>query len=107
MDRVRSLDLSPRFPKSSEPNGNPSDRRRPVIVEGGRAPAEPTEAAVAQVGATASGSGYDLNFENTPVANVAKVILGDILHVGYTIDPRVQGTVSLASGRPVPRSDLL
>ena len=51
--------------------------------------------------------GYEMNFENTPVPTVAKVILGDILHVGYTIDARVQGTVTLASGRPVPRKDVL
>ena len=54
-----------------------------------------------------NGEGYDLNFENAPVATVAKVVLGDILGVGYTIDPRVQGTVSLASGRPVLKSDIL
>jgi general secretion pathway protein D len=59
------------------------------------------------VGAAPNGEGYDLKFENAPVAMVAKVILGDILGVGYTIDPRVQGTVSLASGRPVPKSDIL
>ena len=53
------------------------------------------------------GSGYDLNFENAPVATVAKVILGDVLNVGYTIDPRVQGTVTLASVRPVPKADAL
>ncbi len=60
-------------------------------------------------GATAAPNreGYDLHFENAPVATLAKVILGDILGVGYTIDPRVQGTVSLASGRPVPKSDIL
>jgi len=60
-------------------------------------------------GATAAlnGEGYDLHFENVPVATLAKIILGDILGVGYTIDPRVQGTVSLASGRPVPKSDIL
>ena len=51
--------------------------------------------------------GYEMNFENTPVPTVAKVILGDILHVGYTIDARVQGTVTLASGHPVPRKDVL
>ena len=34
-------------------------------------------------------------------------MLGDILHVGYTIDPRVQGTVSLVSVRPVPKSDMV
>jgi type II secretory pathway component GspD/PulD (secretin) len=57
--------------------------------------------------AAPNGEGYDLHFENVPVAALAKVILGDILGVGYTIDPRVQGTVSLASGRPVPKSDVL
>ncbi len=56
---------------------------------------------------TSSGSGFDLNFENTPVATVAKVVLGDILGVGYTIDPRVQGTVSLVSVRPVAKSDIV
>ena len=38
---------------------------------------------------------------------MAKVILGDVLGVGYTIDPRVQGTVTLASVRPVPKADAL
>ena len=55
----------------------------------------------------ATGNGYDLNFENTPVATVAKVVLGDILETGYVIDPRVQGTVSLISVRPVPKSDIV
>ena len=34
-------------------------------------------------------------------------MLGDILGMGYTIDPRVQGTVSLVSVRPVPKSDIV
>ena len=38
---------------------------------------------------------------------MAKVILGDVLNVGYTIDPRVQGTVTLASVRPVAKADAL
>src|SRR5262249_38570589 len=45
--------------------------------------------------------------QKSPVTTVAKVVLGDILRVGYTIDPRLQGTISLASGRPVPKADLL
>ena len=51
--------------------------------------------------------GFALNFENTPVATVAKVVLGDILSVGYVIDPRAQGTISLSSGRPIAKSDML
>jgi general secretion pathway protein D len=50
-------------------------------------------------GGDTGSDGYDLNFENAPVTTVAKVILGDILGTGYTIDPRVQGTVTLSSGR--------
>src|SRR6202012_102115 len=57
--------------------------------------------------ADASGEGYDLNFENAPVTTVAKVILGDILAAGYTIDPRVQGTITLSSGRPVSKANVL
>ena len=51
--------------------------------------------------------GFALNFENTPVGTVAKVVLGDILNVGYVIDPRAQGTISLSSGRPIAKSDML
>src|SRR6201995_3383889 len=56
---------------------------------------------------SASGNGFDLNFDNAPVATVAKVVLGDIMQTGYTIDPRVQGTVSLVSVRPVAKSDII
>ena len=31
----------------------------------------------------------------------------DILHVGYVIDPSVQGTISLSSGRPIGKKDIL
>jgi general secretion pathway protein D len=106
MDRIRSIDLLPRYPDPQEPNGNTPDRRRRVVYNGATVPdTDQPEPQSRPVGA--AGNGYELNFENTPVTNVAKVILGDILGVGYTIDPRVQGTISLASGRPVPKSDIL
>jgi general secretion pathway protein D len=54
-----------------------------------------------------SNKGYELNFENTPLETVAKAILGDILGISYTIDPRAKGSVSLSSARAVPRKDLL
>jgi general secretion pathway protein D len=105
MDRVRSLDLLPRFPAPTEtasPNA-PHPSRAAVFPGADQDPVS----VVARAEAPSSGDGYDLNFENAPVSTIAKVILGDILGTGYTIDPRVQGTVSLASGRPVPKSDLL
>jgi general secretion pathway protein D len=57
--------------------------------------------------AQSSGSGFELNFENSPVTTIAKVVLGDILRLGYTIDPRVQGTITLVSVRPVAKSNIL
>jgi general secretion pathway protein D len=105
MDRIRGIDLGPRSPGPAEtvsPN-TPRSSRATVVV--GNGDALVAEAAIKD--AAPNGEGYDLNFENAPVSTLAKVILGDILGVGYTIDPRVQGTVSLASGRPVPKSDIL
>jgi general secretion pathway protein D len=107
MDKVRSLDLLPRQPQSvsgiaaTTPGQGASSR--PVMYEG----TEVTAVSDERPQPTSSGNGFDLNFENTPVATVAKVVLGDILGVGYTIDPRVQGTVSLVSVRPVAKSDIV
>ena len=104
LDKVRSLDILPRQPQQvngSRPDGG--QRSRPAVYDG----TEVTDIAEARPQPTASGTGFDLNFENTPVATVAKVVLGDILGTGYTIDPRVQGTVSLVSVKPVPKSDIV
>jgi general secretion pathway protein D len=102
-DKVRAIDLLPRFPQQTgTTTTGPTEGSRPVTYEGTLEGAPP-----GTVQPTANGEGFELNFENTPVTTVAKVILGDILQTGYTIDPRVQGTVSLASGRPVPKGDLL
>jgi general secretion pathway protein D len=84
--------------------GQQSASRPAIYLSDGNTPAG---AKLTEREDTGSGSGYDLNFENAPVAAVAKVILGDVLGVGYTIDPRVQGTVTLASVRPVPKADAL
>jgi general secretion pathway protein D len=104
-DQLRAADLSPKAPfpvnDGSLANAHPSAA---AIYLGDTTP--PVRAA-ADAGADAAGDGYDLNFENAPVTTVAKVILGDILGVGYTIDPRVQGTITLASGRPVSKADVL
>lgn len=104
LDKVRSLDILPRQPQPvGAATTSSGQRSRPVTFEG----TEVTAVSDERPQPTASGSGFDLNFENSPVATVAKVVLGDILGVGYTIDPRVQGTVSLVSVRPVAKSDII
>lgn len=48
-----------------------------------------------------------LNFEDTPLAEVVKAILGDLLGHNYLVDPSVRGTVSLETVRPVARENLV
>ena len=104
LDKVRSLDILPRQAQSvNAASSNAGERGRAAEFQG----TEITEIPDARIERAATGNGYDLNFENTPVATVAKVVLGDILNTGYSIDPRVQGTVSLVSVRPVPKSDIV
>ncbi|WP_246799641.1 type II secretion system secretin GspD [Bradyrhizobium sp. CCBAU 51753] len=105
-DKVRSLDLSSRQAQQAGAVGavgSQSGSVRAAMYQG----TDVTTVSDERPQPIANGNGFDLNFENTPVATVAKVVLGDILHVGYTIDPRVQGTVSLVSVRPVPKSDMV
>jgi general secretion pathway protein D len=105
-DKIRSLDLLPRQTTDAGATAlkRGGDRQPAIYLSDGTTPAG---AALTERDGVGSGSGYDLNFENAPVATVAKVILGDVLGVGYTIDPRVQGTVTLASVRPIAKADAL
>ena len=104
LDKVRSLDTLPRYPQQVSPRtANSGQRIQPAVFQG----TEVSDISEARAQPVSTGGGFELNFENTPVATVAKVVLGDILQTGYTIDPRVQGTVSLVSVRPVARSDII
>jgi general secretion pathway protein D len=104
-DQIRAIDLSPKSPQlfGDTAMGSPHPTQTAIYLGDTTAPVKTST----DTGAEAAGDGYDLNFENAPVTTVAKVILGDILGVGYTIDPRVQGTITLASGRPVSKTDIL
>jgi general secretion pathway protein D len=53
-----------------------------------------------------SGS-YELNFSDAELSELAKVILRDTLGITYVFDPRVQGRVTVSTGGPVTRSELL
>ncbi|HZC96166.1 MAG TPA: secretin N-terminal domain-containing protein, partial [Bradyrhizobium sp.] len=107
-DKIAAIDLQPRQTTDTGATGireQQSSSRPAIYLSDGSTPSG--SGLADRDGAAGGGSGYDLNFENAPVAAVAKVILGDVLNVGYTIDPRVQGTVTLASVRPVPKADAL
>ena len=58
--------------------------------------------------ATATETGdVTLNFENTNLLEVVKVVLADLLGVNYVVDPGVQGSVTLQTSQPLPRESLI
>lgn len=48
-----------------------------------------------------------LNFENTDIREVSKVILGDLLGLNYILAPNVKGSATLQTGRPISKDLLL
>jgi general secretion pathway protein D len=48
-----------------------------------------------------------LNFVNADIREVVDVVLGQTLKVGFVIDPRVQGVITLRTTRPVPRASVI
>ncbi len=56
---------------------------------------------------TTAGGNISLDFADTDIREVVAQILGNILHVNYTIDPSVHGTATLRTVEPLSRSQLL
>jgi general secretion pathway protein D len=78
----------------------------PVVRQDG---AEPVFAAAAPSSAyrVADNGDVSLNYVDTDVREIARLILGTILKVNYTIDPGFQGTVTVQTVRPLKREELI
>jgi general secretion pathway protein D len=48
-----------------------------------------------------------LNLVDAPVASAAKSVLGDILELNYSIDPRVQGTVTVQTAKLMNKDEVI
>lgn len=48
-----------------------------------------------------------LNYVDTDIRELARVILGTILKVNYSVQPGLQGTVTIQTARPLKREELL
>ncbi len=97
-------------------NQKPAEQSKDDKSDNGQEPTKKTSSAtirpgngqlinkrVAAMAAPNLGSAGDatFNFEGESVQAVVKVILGDLLQQNYVIAPNVQGTVTLATPRPV------
>ena len=55
----------------------------------------------------AEGGTVTLNFVNAGIREFIDSVLGNTLVTNYTIDPRVQGTITLRTAKPLQRSAVL
>jgi general secretion pathway protein D len=54
-----------------------------------------------------TGPDVTLDFAGVDVRDVARSVLGGLLHLSYVVDPAVQATVTLQTGQPIPRARVL
>jgi general secretion pathway protein D len=107
-DQVVGTDLTARSPISQIQRRERDSSIGPQVYPGSaNDPDLPPGTPVAEGVVERGNQGYDLNFNNAEIAAVAKALLGDIMKVSYAVDPRVQGTVNLNSGRPIAKSDII
>ena len=56
---------------------------------------------------SAEPANVSLNFESADIRDIAKTVLAEILQESYIVDPRVQGSITFRSARPLQRSAVL
>jgi general secretion pathway protein D len=96
-------------PRASSELAEPLRGRRAFVDPGSPlAPRRGPASAAAPPGAAPAADGtVTLNFVDAEIAQVVQAVLGDLLGTDYTLDPRVAGTVTLQTQRPVPQAAAL
>jgi general secretion pathway protein D len=83
-------DVTPKSHKSHIYPGNGVLLKKPTLTETNKSPAS-----------------VNLNFEGADIRDIAKTVLAEILQENYVVDPKVQGTISLRTVRPLTREALM
>ena len=86
---------APALPQTAPPAALPASNVSAEVKV--RKPAQLSEAPLA---------GTTLRFENADIYEVIQVILGDILHLNYLVDPAIQGKITLNTQETVSTADV-
>jgi general secretion pathway protein D len=118
--RVAPPDIQPLPQPLAQPAGNLGAAARVSGRVGPVAATPPAQIAYGQTGGAsyslAPGAGgiadggpadITLDFADTDIREVVRQVLGNILHVNYTIDPSVRGTASFHTAEPLSRGNAL
>ena len=96
------------LPAESDKNSDVSDRTAVPLIRRGTGVVINQHVAAAPPNLRAATTGSaTFNFEGESVQTVIKAILGDLLGQNYVIAPGIQGTVTLATPRPVSPAQAL
>jgi general secretion pathway protein D len=105
-----NVDLGAKKPQTSisrnATEDTPQAQRGSYQIFPGR-PAQEGGGILPAPGVTAESGKYSINIDGAEVAQAAKLILAETLGLNYIVDPRVQGTITLSSSRPLSGREVL
>ena len=58
-------------------------------------------------GISESGGKFSINLDRADINEASRLVLGETLGLNYVVDPRVQGTITLSSSRPLAAREVL
>ena len=103
--------------RTSEGQGRSDRMSAPLLANTRGGPSTVIEGSGRFVGEPPTGSispssedvpdGVTLNLVNVPAPQAAKTILGDILSVKYTVDPGIEGKITIQTPKPVAKSAVI
>jgi general secretion pathway protein D len=106
------LTRDPRFGQQIRPANTQQGRGGKVAEVYPGSPGAQARAAVGTPGAAPApqprpGGDITLSFDDADIREVVQLVLRDLLNVNYIIDPDVRGTVTVRTGQPLTRDQLL
>jgi general secretion pathway protein D len=93
-------------PAPPEATASPAAAGGAEVIPGTGVFVQPVKPRAAPVSVGADG-GVSFNFVNADVREVVREILGGQLHLAYVVDPKLQATITVQTGAPLPREAVL
>ena len=113
LESIDQVDLTAKTPRKVTSRGEgpvlkggAKQARYEMFPASGTAPLQDGEEPGPGVGEQGDGT-FTVNVDQAPLPDAAKLILGETLGYNYVVDPRVQGSVTLVSNRPLTSRELL
>ena len=105
--KLSNADLSPVSPAGSRPQMSPAMNTGSIEAKYPGDNRVTSTTSTRAAGMSQTTSGYELNFSDTDLSDLVKVVLKDTLGITYVFDSHVEGRVSISTGGPVTRAELI